>query len=454
MRRHTVAISDIHLCELERTNGLWMRYRQAPYTPDRELVGMLDALRERVRGEELHLVLNGDTFDFDAPRVVNGESVFHDLPRTAEHALPALRAILDDHPGILAALGRVLADGHWVVFVSGNHDVQLTLPEVRAQLAARLADAAVEASPGCSRDRARARVAFRAWFHETADGIVVEHGHQYDAYCCYRHPMAPFDQGDKAEIPPTMGSLSTRLLISRMGYFNPHVDTSYMLSAYGYVAHWARYYLFSRRSIAMAFAGGAARTVVELARRRLPFSRARRRQDTLAAARETGSPLTAVARHARLFASPAGLQTVMRELWIDRIAVAGVMLLLGAGSFVASRGPMLAGLVIAPTLFATYEVSVPKKELDDTWRSVQRTTRLVARAHRARAVVLGHTHHAEGVWDDGVFYGNTGSWSPAYKDIACTQPLTTARPLVWLQSDGGALSGGLVMWEDGRFSPS
>src|SRR5207245_2579197 len=55
-------------------------------------------VRERVRGEALTLVLNGDVFDLDAPRVVNSKSVFHDHPRDAVHAVPSMRAILDDHP--------------------------------------------------------------------------------------------------------------------------------------------------------------------------------------------------------------------------------------------------------------------------------------------------------------------------------------------------------------------
>src|SRR5690349_15922172 len=107
---HTVAISDIHLCELEPTAGLWMRYRQAPYSPDGEIAAMLDALRGEIRKgtggsgglhtqrDELTLVLNGDIFDLDAPRVIDNESVVHDLPRTAEHAVPAMEAILRDHP--------------------------------------------------------------------------------------------------------------------------------------------------------------------------------------------------------------------------------------------------------------------------------------------------------------------------------------------------------------------
>ena len=73
--RHSVAISDIHLSEVERTDGLWMRYRQAAFLPDGSIAEMLDALLTRVGDDELLVVLNGDVFDFDAPTVVGGESV-------------------------------------------------------------------------------------------------------------------------------------------------------------------------------------------------------------------------------------------------------------------------------------------------------------------------------------------------------------------------------------------
>jgi UDP-2,3-diacylglucosamine pyrophosphatase LpxH len=457
--RHTVAISDIHLCELERTDGLWMRYRQEPFSPDRDLAAMLDALRARVRetrGDELCLVLNGDVFDFDAPRVVDGQSFFHDLPRTAEHALPAMRSMIADHPVFMAALGRVLAEGHEVVFVSGNHDVLLTLPEVRAELAARLVEAAVaEGLASRGAERLAQQIIFRGWFHVTPDGIVVEHGHQYDRYCCYRTPMAPFGP-QPGEVQPTMGSLCTRNLLSRMGYFNPHVDGSFMLSALGYLVHWAKYYLFSRRSLAIAYARGAAHTVAELIRRRFPGDRGRSRHNVRAAAEETGAPLRAVARHARLFATTAEdrLGTVLREFWVDRMALGGLTVLGAVLFFALARGPMMLGAILAPALFVTYELSVPKTELDETWRRVQRVARRVARVHRARAVVFGHTHKAEGAWEGGVFFGNTGSWSPAFEDLECTRPISRERPLVWLRSEAGVLTGGLVSWRDGAFVES
>jgi UDP-2,3-diacylglucosamine pyrophosphatase LpxH len=453
--RHVVVLSDIHLCENEPGDGLWMRYRQAPFTPDRELAAMLDTLRREVAGDELELVLNGDVFDFDAPRVLGGRSVFHDEPRDAAHTVPMIEAILDDNPLFVAALGRVIADGSAVVFVSGNHDLALGLPEVREALTARLVAAATRAGGG-EPTALRARVLHRSWLHLTEDGVLVEHGNQYDAYCAVRHPMAPFARGAR-EVQPTLGSLAARHLVSRMGYFNPHVERSYMLSSVGYVLHFARYYLWSRHSIAFVWFFGALRAFATLCLRREPTSRERREVDVAAAARETGASPRALARHARLFARPAGdvLGRAARELYLDRLAVVIAALGVGLALAVLAHAPAALAGVAAVVALVLYELAIPKAPLETNWRRVRRAARAIARVHGARAVVLGHTHAPEGTWERGVFFGNSGSWSAAYADLACTKPVNEQRPLVWLRSAGarGALTGGLVAWKQGGFRP-
>jgi UDP-2,3-diacylglucosamine pyrophosphatase LpxH len=447
---HTVVLSDIHLCEIEREDGLWMRYRQRPYCPDDELVAMLTELRRRVRGDRLTLILNGDIFDLDAPRVIDGESVFHNLPRDAAHSAPMLEAILDDHPEFLQALGEILADGHTLVFISGNHDIQLNLPELRALFTGRLLAAAARAGAVVPPER----ILLRSWFHRTDDGIVVEHGHQYDSYCSYRYPVAPFGNLP-GEIQPTVGSLTARLLTSRMGFFNPHVDTSFMLSAPGYLLHWIRCYLFSPHSLVVSWIAGSIRTMRELIRARHRHDPGRFEADLRSAAAETGIDEGRLRAHAALFICPAEerLGRVLRELWLDRLALVPLALLLSLlGFWLAPGGHPLAGLALGPLLFACYELLTPKPTLDETWTSVQRTVHEVARIHQASAVIFGHTHQSAARWEDGVFYGNSGSWSAAFHDLACTRPLEPARPVLWLQRRGDQLSGGMARWRDGVFS--
>ncbi len=453
--RHVVVVSDLHLCELEPGSGLWMRYRQAAASPDGELVAMIDRLRAEVRGDALELVLNGDVFDFDAPRVLGGRSVFHDQPRDAAHSAPMLAAILHDHAPFVDAIGRVVADGHTVVFIAGNHDLAIGLPEVRAVLTDRVVRAAARAGATASDEALAARVLHRAWFHRTPDGVVVEHGNQYDAYCSVRHPMAPF-RGDRPELQPTLGSLAARHLVGRMGFFNPNVETSYMLSGLGYVAHWARHYLISRHSIAVPWLVGALKSFAILCLAREPASRARREADLAAAARETGATPREVARHARLFAPPAGavLARVARELWLDRLAVVAFAGATGVAIAAVAGLPALVGAALAPAALIAYQLAIPKAPLETNWRRVRRAARSVAKVHRARAVVFGHTHTAEGAWDGGVFFGNTGSWSAAYADLECTKPLEDQRPVVWLSSGAdGSISGGLVAFRRGQFGP-
>lgn len=464
--RHTVVISDIHLSEVERGSGLWMRYRQRPFVPDAEIARMLAAVRravdeERRRdagGAELTLVLGGDVFDLDAPRVVGGESVPHDLPRTAEHAVPALAAILDDHPVFVAALGQVLAEGHTLVVLSGNHDVELTLPAVRELLAARVV---ASASPlPRRRDELRERILFRAWFHLTPDGILIEHGNQYDSRCSYRSPMAPFLDGGR-EIEPSFGSLVARHLAARVGTLNPHDERTFQLSSGHLAAHWARHYLFSRRSIALTWLGGASRVILAL--RRAAGSpvgprarRARRRADVAAAARETGAPIRAVSRHARLAHAPIAEETrrVLHELLVDRVAVATAATLGGAALIALASGRTRLASFFAPLVFLGYARALPKPPLNEGWRRIGGVAREIARIHEARAVIFGHTHEEAGAFgDDGVFIGNSGSWSAT---IDGDKPAQIARPVIWLRSGGdraGALSGGLYAWIDGRLEP-
>lgn len=452
--RHTVVLSDIHLCEAERSEGVWMRYRQPVCSPAPEIGAMLEALRLRVRGQALTLVFNGDVFDFDAPRVIGERSVFHDFPRDAAHARAALAGILDDHPSFVRAVGEVLAEGHEVVFISGNHDAQLTLPAVRALLRDRLTDAAIaarsDAGPRAARTEIEGRILFRSWFHATPDGVIVEHGHQYDLYCTHRYPTAPF-RADGQTIQPTLGSLVARHLASRLGYFNPHFDGSYALSLIGYLAHWARYYALSERSLFGTFAVGAMRTVLGLLRARLPASDERRRADLERAAAETGAPRAALLRHAALFACPAEdqLYRALRILWLDRVAIAALSLL-AVGLLIALDQASILAAFVAPALFAGYEVVAPKEDVGAVWKRVASAAREVARAHGASAVIFGHTHHAEGSWEDGVFFGNSGSWSAAFRDPECTQPISDERTFIWLTRDeGGALGGGLASFRRG-----
>lgn len=444
--RHTLVISDVHLCEGVPGDDLWMRWRQKPYFPDDEFSALIDhVLATTQSGDVVELVFNGDLFDLDAGRVINGEVRFEDLPRTEEISVDLIRRILDDHPGYVSALGRFLAAGHTVVFVSGNHDPQLGFDGVRRLLRERLADVAGHPRHG-------ERVRFRGWFHQTADGVHIEHGNQYDTYCSFRYPMTPFvppERGRAREIQPTVGSLAFRYLGARLGYMNPHVDASILLGLTGYLRHWVTHYLFTNRSLAMTWFKGAFHIVSSVAVQSDPGSPDRRHRDVGIAARETGADPELVEKHQKLFAPPSeeSLLKVVREFWVDRMALGALTSLAVLTPVVFRNRKTVAVALGLPLMFAAYEMAVPSRGLDANYVSIAQTAENIAGIYGSKAVIFGHTHVPYGRWKDGVFYGNSGTWSSAYRDLECKHPVDDrGKPVIWLRRGEGPLEGGLHRW--------
>jgi UDP-2,3-diacylglucosamine pyrophosphatase LpxH len=440
---NTVVISDVHLSESVPGDDLWMRYRQRRFSPDEELGELFDHLAIATRGQALTLVFNGDVFDFDAPSI-DGETIKKDSPPPTEaEAADVLERILRDNPRFVEGIAALVNLGHRCVFISGNHDAQMSWPAVRARLldvVARIAGRSLED-----------RITFRSWFFRSEDGIHVEHGHQYDPYCSFRHPMEPFTH-DGTMVQPTMGSLSYRHLVAHMGYFNPHVDSTFMLTAGKYIAHWARYYARSRHSLAGTWASGAIKVMRDLILHRMPNDAEILDKSTELAVNETGAPRDALKAHASLFARPVNehAHRALRELWLDRVALVGAGVAVVGIAAVAGAVPAAVATIGCAGAFVAYEALVPKPTLDSIYDHTAGRQREIAKLHGARAIVMGHTHKAFARWVDGVFYGNSGTWSPAFLDAECTQPFTSGRPVVWLRSpDDGTLTAGLYAWRRG-----
>ncbi len=458
--RHTLVLSDVHLAEAEPGEGPWMRYRQRRWFPDDDFRAMIDRVLAAVGArDELDLVFGGDLIEFEGPYVIDGETRFVDPPRTEGEAIATLDRIVRDHPTFFDAIADVLRAGHRVVFVIGNHDVQLTFPGVQRALRGHL-EARVHPPAGLDD-----RVLFRPWFFQTGDGIHVEHGHQYDTYCSFRDPLRPLAHwGD--EIHPTVGSVAFRHLVSRMGYFNAYDERSYMLSAPRYFAHWARHYLFSNHSlVATWFLGGVRVVKIVLAsrpaRRILEALRHEARLARAAFARMHAVDPSAVEEHASLFAAPADEDPhlVVRELRLDHAVMAGVGLVgLVTSAFKPRLGMALAlgalGAGIAQALLR------PRQSVEDQFARVQRIASDVARIYRARAVVFGHTHIPVAEVDDGVFIANTGAWTPdapGADDPEDAPKPSRGRPVVWIRRDAdkeSPLEGGLYRFRDGALAPT
>jgi UDP-2,3-diacylglucosamine pyrophosphatase LpxH len=173
--RHTYIISDLHL------GGVYPEPGKAPQKPgaaDRgfricthsaDLARFIDALAAKpVDNPAIELVVNGDLVDFLAERdPETGEFTPFNFKQTT--ALKKLEAIVSRDQNVFDALGRFLARGHRLVILLGNHDLELTMPAVRAALA-RL----VGAKRGSDYEFVPGGEAY------LVGDALIEHGNRYD----------------------------------------------------------------------------------------------------------------------------------------------------------------------------------------------------------------------------------------------------------------------------------
>jgi hypothetical protein len=144
------------------------------------------------RGQKFRLILNGDTFDLlridplpeESEQGSRRERRFGPT-HTPLQAARTVREILAGHPGFVRALAQVLHAGHSLVFLPGNHDLEIqwapVQQQVRAALAEQLERSYGEASLGRLED-----LFFGQWFYHEPGRIWVEHGCQYDPENSFR----------------------------------------------------------------------------------------------------------------------------------------------------------------------------------------------------------------------------------------------------------------------------
>lgn len=147
------------------------------------------------RSEVDVVVFNGDTFDLDRVAGQKGRGVGVAL------VVERLQRILQMFSRIVEAIDRFCARGE-VVFVAGNHDAELVLPEVR--------DCLLGAFEHASRVRVVQAIRGKA--------CVIEHGHQVDPDAAfYPDPATALGKFRLSAFP--LASLITRELLSNIPKF-------------------------------------------------------------------------------------------------------------------------------------------------------------------------------------------------------------------------------------------
>lgn len=444
--QYTAVVSDLHLCEAEppsRKHPLWKKFKTKEFFFDQQFAFFLEDIQRRADGKTVELVLNGDIFDFDSVTTYPASAQYHvswlesrrGLDPEKEKSLYKIDVILRDHPEWIKCLSQFIADDNRVVFVIGNHDLELNWIEVQKRI--------LDALQLNEEDRRRVR--FAEWFYISNKDTLIEHGHQRDPFCCSKDPINPIViDYNRLLVRLPFGDLACRYLSNGMGFFNPHVDSNYMLSAWGFTKVYFKYML--RAQPLLIWTGFWTSVVIFIQTVRHNTLPARQNALTVEdrvdeIARKANATARMVREMQALFVQPIAESPlkIARELWLDRafMLLFALFLLLYLFLLVDKIYAISFYWVFAPILllfppYFLYARNVQSYVFQYKTPDEEKMT-MAGMITNTRRSVFGHTHLLRHEVVGGIEHLNPGTWSPAFLNVECTQR-EGQNAFVWIAS--------------------
>lgn len=443
--KYTAIISDLHICEEEPAHPkypLWKKYKTREFFFDLEFERFLKSIEEKANHEKVELVMNGDIFDFDSVLKLPEFPLFRirwlerkrGLKPTEERSKFKIRTILKDHPIWLNALREFLLKGNRVIFVIGNHDMELHFTSVQQEIINQI---------NLPKDL-QENIRFVEWFYISNEDTLIEHGNQYDRFCVCEDPVSPFIRGyNNIYLKIPFGNLATRYIMNGLGFFNPHVSTTWIMDFADYIKFFYRYMIKAQPLIILTWFFGALFTVYDaFLERALPTIRSPLKIEdrvNFIAAKSNADPRM-VRELKEVFADPASSNLILlaQELWLDRAflifisfyIIFQIMVFIKAAVDISFFWAFIPLLLMLP-FFLFYSRSHSSKVAEYSVAD-EKDLAIAAAITKVNRVVHGHTHVAKHEVVGPVEYLNSGTWSPGFEDVECTKPFGK-KYFIWLK---------------------
>jgi UDP-2,3-diacylglucosamine pyrophosphatase LpxH len=407
---------------------------------DSRLVGWLDHYAaQRDEGRPWRLVIAGDFLDLAGVSITTPagtrtaptlEEQRHGLGSAVDHVLHKVDAIVARHPGVFRALGRFIAAGHALVFVRGNHDIELYWHEAQGALV----EAILAHEPAHAHPALRSRIAIRPWFFAVEGFLYVEHGHEFDPLCSYGDPLSSTCARDPRRIRWTAFSVLLRYVA------RPTRGLSSGSYSYAGMGDYVRLLLKLGWRGSLAIAGrylrASYRLLSECVLNTSAVARERARAAALSLtqfAHRSGESEERLEHLRALYVKPAVQRfgVMLRSLYLDRIvcAVVGTFGVLSAAAFFAKLGGVAtAGTALVALLLVGYAF-IGSGDNVSPQATMLHNAAHIAQLFSARWVVMGHTHQPTmQAVSASANYVNLGSWGeddPPDERTAHGNPLGT-----------------------------
>lgn len=442
--KYTAIISDLHLCEAEPVNTkypLWKKFKTKQFFFDDIFTSFLQEIEAKAKGESVELILNGDIFDFDSVLRLPEEPIFNVstiekkrglFPRS-ERSCFKIKVILEDHAVFVKALRDFVRRGNRVVFIIGNHDLELHFPEVQEEVRHAL---------DLNEDEQK-HVRFVEWFYISNEDTLIEHGNQYDPYCLCEDPVNPYVQGyNYISLKLPFGNLACRYIMNGLGFFNPHVDSNYIMGLKEYVTIFLRYMARAQPFMVLTWLFGSIVTLIQSFKDRLaaPIRNPLKIEERIEQIAEKSNAEPRMVREMKeLFVAPAASNPFLlaRELWLDRafLICIAFFLIFELMMFVRQVYELsffwaFIPLFLLLPFFLFYSQSITS--LVSSYKEPnERIMAMTSAITRVKRIIYGHTHHVRHEMIGSVEHLNSGCWSPAFLDIECTKPIDQ-KTYIWI----------------------
>ncbi len=438
--RRLLILSDLHLGrDCKAITGFESMSRPDP-SFDQAFVDLLGHYTSG-RESEWRLILAGDFIDFVEVVVVpdeggpgnllltfdiSKEERAYGLGSEAERAVVKLEMTLNYHRRFFVALADFIRAGGEVVFLRGNHDVEMHWRKVQRVFRRRLGELAYRnRTDGLDLDQLleqrsafQQRIEFAPWCYLEPGRIYVEHGHQYDTYCSFDHQLYPVSPSNPRRIDTPLFVFAMRYFVNMMTDFSPHSIQGWTFRNY---YEWLRAKGPAGALYTMRMAGGAVGRAVWYAVQftigrvgRYSQEHAKRLADEAVRFDVSAERLRAVDA-LRVTPITRNLPELLRLLFLDRVLLVLVSLVLVFVVLVVFDRvwTQLAGVALVG--LAAYRFNqrlAPRRFLVPGPKQAQAAVD-IARGLDVPVVVMGHSHvRRMADLGDGRQYVNTGCWLP------------------------------------------
>ena len=465
-------MSDFHLTDAELGQpgkSLWKRYKRPKFFMDQSFKRFIHFLQEKITlsdsDSKIELVLNGDIFDFDSVMKLPLHTRFHiswlekkrGLFPEEEKSRFKMHTILNDHNVWVNTIRQFIQQGNSVVFIIGNHDIELHWPLVQKELMHFLSLSSEE----------QERVRFCEWFFVSEGDTTIEHGNQYDDYCVASNPIHPLiKKGKRIQVRLPFGDITSRYMINGMGLFNPHADTSFLMSLSEYFKFFYKYSLRVHPWLPISWLWSSTVSFfIALGDGLLPAMRdplfIEQRVDEIARKSNATPQMVRTLRELHTHSAIFNPIKIARELWLDRFLILLLVIFVSFEFYMVIRATIapiswlwffVFSILLTPFLYF-YSRNI-KSEVIKSTEEALRQAPLIAQITKTTRVVFGHTHREMHTFVDTTEVLNTGTWSPAFKDPECREPFTN-RCFVWIRQKNSEESrvSELFHWKDPGIEP-